>query len=496
MAEFLANPGGDRWKDPQFEHKLQKRLGSAYDAYIDIMRELRTSIDNFRQTLKLDLDGKPRFSDENKFRLYYKTLKFSLKKADYDNSMTAIRRANTSLDRITSQRISLQNLETMYNSKRHPKPKFSTIHKHARGFHDALQFGWKCSCRTKHRVHLRLEHRIDDEDNGQDDDDDAMNEPFHVIFQYDNPEMVSHSSPSPIVVSDAWSWKEADVRVTLKEPSLGIKTAGKKSVHFTRQSRQAVQAVLAQNRNIEPIHCLCAAISSLQDPWKSVHLSILADESTKTKHGIAISSPQNLLIKGNDQVIRALPGVLDDTLFSRRHRIQLAVTLASSILQLHETAWLRDNWTTSDILFLEQSGETIYTDPFVHRVVDPSSKEALPPIMRYIIRNQVLYTLGISLIELWFKKSISTLHEPQDGPIGTGDAQTTLLTQIATANRLIEGDLRDDAGGNYADAVRRCINCDFDCRLKKLEDESFQKAVFEGVVTPIKETFDFMYRTI
>lgn len=495
MAEFLANPGGDRWKDPQFEYKLRKRLGTTYDVYIDIMGELRTSIDNFGQRLKLDLDGKPRFSDEKKFRMYYETLKFSLKKTDYDSSMTAIRRANTSLDRITSQRLSLQNLQTMYNSKRRSKPKFSTIHKHARGFHDALQFGWKCSCLSKHGVHLRLEHRIDNEDNEESDEDDAMNEPFHVIFQYENPGLVSRSPPSPFLVNEVWSWKEADVRVTLKEPS-NIKTATKKSVHFARQSREAVHVVLAQNQIIEPIQCLCAAISSLQEPRTSVYLSILADESTKIKHGITLSSPQNLLIKGKDQVIRTLPGVLDDTPFSRRHRVQLAVTLASSVLQLHETAWLRDNWASSDIFFLEQSGKTIYTEPFVHRVMDPSSKEALPPLMRYIIRNQVLYTLGISLIELWFKKSIPTLHEPQDGPIGTGDAQTNLITQIATANRLIEGDLRDDAGGNYADAVRRCINCDFDCRLKKLEDESFQKAVFEGVVTPIKETFDFMYRTI
>ena len=499
MSEFLADPGGTRWKDPRFDQKLQKRLGISYDAYIGTMNELRKSIDEFNQRLRLDSNGKPKFSDETKFRKYYKSLNFSLKKMDYDGSMSSIRRANSSLHRMTSQTISLRNLQDSYMAERLPMPKFAIIHKHARGFHAALQVGWKCSCRAEHGAHLRLEHRIGNPvDDEESDEDETMEESFHVLFQYDHHESTDRNCSPSSAVGNVWSWKEADVHIALKEPSSTTSVAAKKGVRFARQTKPVTQVTLATTQNLELVHCLCTAISSLQEPRKSVYLSIVADQCTKIKHDITISSLRTVSLEGRDRGIRTLHNVLDDTPFSRRHRIQLAVTLASSVLQLHETAWLSDSWSSSDILFLDQSGRTLYTEPFVfqkHGVASPASQDALPPIMRYIIRNQVLYTLGISLIELWFKKPLSALHEPQDGPIGTGDAQTTLITQIATANRLIESDLRDDAGGNYADAVRRCISCDFDCRYKKLEDESFQKAVFEGVVMPIKETFDCMFRT-
>jgi hypothetical protein len=35
MADFLANPCGDRWKDSTFDLKLRARLKSSYDSYIN-----------------------------------------------------------------------------------------------------------------------------------------------------------------------------------------------------------------------------------------------------------------------------------------------------------------------------------------------------------------------------------------------------------------------------------------------------------------------------
>lgn len=112
--------------------------------------------------------------------------------------------------------------------------------------------------------------------------------------------------------------------------------------------------------------------------------------------------------------------------------------------------------------------------------------------MTRIIRNRTLYALGVSLIELWYKTPIQKLHKLEDGPLKTGDARIDLMTEFNTADRLVD-ELYYEAGGKYGDAVRRCIRCDFDRRASSLEDAAFQKDVYQGVVSQLKENFDFQY---
>ncbi|KAJ4347967.1 uncharacterized protein N0V89_009339 [Didymosphaeria variabile] len=499
MSEFLADPGGSRWKDGQFNDKLHKRLGTSYDSYIATIDELRKTTDMFKQRLKLDPDGKQKFKDEANFRKYYKRLDFSLKKADYDDLMSCLRRANSSLNRMTTQTISLEGLQTSENPYRPPMPRFDVIKEHAQGVHYALESGWQCPCHADHGVHLRLEHRMDQIQNEESDEDESVQEPFHVVFRYDHHSLTSNNPIPP--TKKPWNWEEVDVQVTIRsEPSPGnpkTLAAGAKGVRFAKQAKTAVQAALGPTRNMQPIQSLCATISTLQPPQREICLSLLVNEYAKKKHSILIYPSKSPPRDTESWSIRDLPSVLTDPRFSRRYRIRLAVTLASSVLQLHQTPWLADNWRNSDILFIERSGNTAYTDPFVlqNAVGENQARAAsLPPLMKLIIRNQALYALGIVLIELWFGKPLSEYHKPEDGLSGTGDVQTDLITELATANRLVE-ELRDDAGGNYADAVRRCLSCDFDCRFKTLDDVAFLKAVFQGVVAQVKDTFDYMFRT-
>ena len=58
MAEFLADPCGDRWKEERFDRKLKQRLGSSYESYIATISELSRTAHVFKQRLKLDPSGK------------------------------------------------------------------------------------------------------------------------------------------------------------------------------------------------------------------------------------------------------------------------------------------------------------------------------------------------------------------------------------------------------------------------------------------------------
>lgn len=108
-----------------------------------------------------------------------------------------------------------------------------------------------------------------------------------------------------------------------------------------------------------------------------------------------------------------------------------------------------------------------------------------------MIQNRPLFALGVTLIELWYGKSLAELHDDDDGPRELTDPQTDFITKLNTAYRMAEG-IADDAGAKYSDAVRRGIRCDFSLRANSLEDIQLQKAVFQGVVAQLKATQDFL----
>ena len=58
MANFLANPCGDRWKDSKFDQKLRARLNSSYDSYINTITQMNNTAVMIQQKLMLDSSGK------------------------------------------------------------------------------------------------------------------------------------------------------------------------------------------------------------------------------------------------------------------------------------------------------------------------------------------------------------------------------------------------------------------------------------------------------
>ena len=100
-----------------------------------------------------------------------------------------------------------------------------------------------------------------------------------------------------------------------------------------------------------------------------------------------------------------------------------------------------------------------------------------------MIRNQTLFTLGILLIELWYGKPIEELQQPCDL-----NCQGTPGVTWCTAERLIENEIEFEAEKGYSDAVRRCVRCDFDRSDMSLDKETFQRAVYEGVVKLLEQT--------
>jgi len=410
--------------------------------------------------------------------------------------MDRLRQANQSLYRLTVQTSHLAAAhQASNNAVRQATPNFQAIKDQAESFHSALSHGWKCPCMADHSVSLRLEARTNDA-SSDDEDEESVQDPFHVLFRYGH-----RHSPDP-VLAKPWTWEEADVRFQYDSQTTLTSSAGDvqsgKGVRFAKQAiPKAVKAALEPQPNLQPIQDLCSAISTLQKPQRDVCFSLLANEIAKQKYGVLLITPTKQLPPDTDTwSVSSLGAILQDPKFAQQDRLKLAITLASSVLQLHETPWLEDNWGKENIFFINRPGKTHYDQPFVSQHFNTTTQNATPAVpnqMSCIIRNQTLYALGVALIELWYRKPIDELYQDADGPQNTGNDILDLLTEFETADRLAKA-LLSEAGARYSDAVRRCIRCDFDQRASSLEDAGFQKAVYQGVVAPLQADYDHLFQ--
>ena len=95
-----------------------------------------------------------------------------------------------------------------------------------------------------------------------------------------------------------------------------------------------------------------------------------------------------------------------------------------------------------------------------------------------VVRSEPLFALGLALTELCFGKNLSEMQRPEEI-----DSNET-LTRLNTAHRLL-GDVYNESGGRYGDVVRRCLFCLFDMRDVSLDNEDFQDAVYDNIVSPL-----------
>ena len=177
------------------------------------------------------------------------------------------------------------------------------------------------------------------------------------------------------------------------------------------------------------------------------------------------------------------------SILSRRQRLNIAAILASSVLQLDRTSWLKSQWNSSDIYFHYREEEVVlnsgqsFPPPHVACRLSDSNSEpdhaVKSPVARaQQARSETLLTLGLALVELCFGRTLQKMQIPED--VG----QNKNLTRLNTAIRKLD-EVYNESGGHYGDVVRRCLYCSFDVRDASLDDEKFEQDVFDYVVTPL-----------
>ncbi|KAK5105319.1 hypothetical protein LTS08_001596 [Lithohypha guttulata] len=175
---------------------------------------------------------------------------------------------------------------------------------------------------------------------------------------------------------------------------------------------------------------------------------------------------------------------------SRIETASLAKQLAVAVLQYHTTPWLEETWNSDHILIeSDRCLETLSTqrtdrqttsfDPYLDVLIHNPQEGARTPITdrsRTLIRNWTLYSLGIMLLELAYKKSIREMQKAQDLDYSGNEHNTDYYT----ADRLQQS-VSSEMGLDFAEVIRKCIQCDFghgaDLSATKLQEGFYEDVV-------------------
>ena len=260
------------------------------------------------------------------------------------------------------------------------------------------------------------------------------------------------------------------------------------------------------------INCLCVYFNGL----KSKDGGILSEKG-ETGHKMAIvASPLDgqveavsigSALKGEGYV----PGKLN---LPRPRRYALAAAAAWGLLYLCGTPWLsQTEWLGAQALELltQMNGPErkifdkvpILNQTFKNKTsaanttgseVTSSDSTTQPPahqIQNAQIRNKALFALGVLLTELCLGRSFDKLRVETRNPVESDTS--AMIDDLQLVNQL-QDRIYDEAGDHYANAVFRCVRCEFPGRdiTKNFDFSSFRKDFFEQVVVPVQATFELL----
>ncbi|KAL8648705.1 MAG: hypothetical protein Q9226_005889 [Calogaya cf. arnoldii] len=467
ILTFQRDPDKMATPNPLYEEQLKARLDHDYNNCLEAMARILGAMEALRKKLDLDAAGKVIWDDYPTIKREVKRIKLVLSKKIYQGLLNEIDKANQDLLQRTQQGRRLEPSRSRRQSNKR-MIEFATVRSRVKSLWKVLITGrlWRCSCRNHHAASLRLEPRLWEEDTRE----------GHIRFQ-----LLLSRHPSTTDFDPSWS--DQVIEVLSSEPlqavEQGLASAnidqrpmiGKESVSFSvlpLKPSQLAARPQPPSSCVTGIEDICTAIRISAGTAR--YLGFLSDT------GQGLHQHEVFLVERPTVVMarKTLQGLLEHPKqripgqgLSWKDSLNVAITLAYSIIQLDGTGWLRQEWDSEDVIFFCQD----YTHPYLcwdipSATVHPErDADSTPPPARQI-RCRALASLGITLVELCFGQSISKLRLVEDAAVNEA------LTSWNTAMRHLPY-IDMERGERYGDVVRRCLECPFDVRDKNLDNEKF-----------------------
>jgi hypothetical protein len=476
------------------------------------------------------ISRQPLFDNYHEFKPQWKRVKFSIFRRGYDEALTKIRENNTLLERLMNQ-----DKELFPDGKRKKRsdPVFNEIRGHAASLYRGLARSWTCNCTVAHCTNLRLDARLPglwatDQGSFTEASEETL-VGFKVNFLFETEIRSGKNLP--------WLWQEGEIRVVSHERSirrLGIlpplEDANTNSIDCQPQGRllpaerpSKMTSKLKKAVKFTKTPCLPDVATASSVPERGLPMQIsnlclmmwetsMALSSTERCLGYLIQENRHLLelyltcqgqtarYESNKSLADLLSernhdgasfiGAAGNLPLARGERLGLALTVASSVLQLYDTPWLRQRWGKEDIVLDMTREKEIFERAFISTRFPPAACDALEGNHSYPVRNLTLFCLGIVLIEITLGRTLESMRTDDD-PLNV-NGESDILTKLCIARRALEmGIISGEAGIRYGEAVYRCIWSEFGVLNTSLGNDDFRRAVYDGVIVPLEEDMKF-----
>ncbi|KAI4124006.1 MAG: hypothetical protein LQ338_005030 [Usnochroma carphineum] len=490
---LIREPLGTLWRTPRYDKKLHERLDRSYKSYSRTIQTLVDKLNTMCDKLGIDKSGTIKWDSYSAVEREMKRVKLTFSRSVYKEILDDISQANKDLREFTHQNIALEPLKRKRRSRR-PIAELKLIRQQVASLYQALmtEKAWKCDCKTYHMASLRLEARPRTAREVR--ADMPQEHVFRVLLSVADDKNESHARTQ---------WREIEVIPSLKSqipiqgshmsPAVqsaevrsavrGVRFASDIDASLTERPKEASSGEI----NWISIEDLCSAIRAPSNDKKEIGF-LVGGTSNEHQHKLYRATT----IVGSQPLSRSLEDLLrsqrdmGDGYLSRRARLEIAVTLASSVLQLDGSSWLKSGWSSGDIFFHYRDCQLPFLDdayPYLswqhccHEVV-PSMEELR--LTNHWMRCDALLALGLTLVELCFGRTLAEMRKLEDLH------STETATRLKTATRL-HSRVYNEMGLPYGDVVRRCLFQLIDVRELNLEIEEVQQKVFDDIVTPLVE---------
>ncbi|KAJ5618693.1 hypothetical protein N7528_006804 [Penicillium herquei] len=482
------------WDKPSVQSLLQKKLGRNYHPFIRTMEQLSILLSELSRKLGWDkIPAKDSWDDSASFNKEVKKFKDIFSKTIYENIFDQINRANDQLGKLMEQSDYRSEVQRQRISKR-PLQRLKRNRGLAQSLHNAILRGdsWNCPCRDQHTIHFLLEILPSDRDEPQ-TNKSASPPRFKMVFPSPSkPDCSGTVGKAHEVETESYQLQPAskppEFQHSPKGPSKGSLGSRKTRIGVSFAIPDSCVADIRE-KPMQPtlISDICLVLSAaaaegvdlterrvlgcVRDGFQQhilYHLrEINGSHKPRSLADLLASSAANSQAQFND------PSFL-----SPKDRLTLAVSLASGVLELHGN-WLKSYWRACDIVFIQDSTLGVKKPALALSVSSAPSQSNMckEGETSVLIRNEILFPLGLALIELCFCQPIEQLRESEDHD------ENAAIADLKTASRLLPH-VECRSGPVYAEVVEQCLFWSWKTGYS-LDDDDIQEEIYRRTVLPL-----------
>lgn len=374
------------------------------------------------------------------------------------------------------------------------------IQSNADRLYRAISLGWAPGCHSTHEARLMLEDRIEEPASTSRAKRSYKPLDFNIIFalEYSTACDLLWHEGNVKVVEDGPGMTSTASQVSTRPPSLSSISKTIPTVTFATipdPSDEAASALEVQD--------ICRAIAQAKQEQNLLQLYLLTHQRLHCCHPVpvrhALNSSQYISTTSLASLLTASSITSDRSdKLPLKPRLLLALTLASTLIQLNATPWLGDIWSKHSIYFSTQpsSDPTLdqhplhpsridLTRPFLTLSFNNQPTALLPsntPTPHPTDPRQMILELGIMLLELWHETSLefysSTINQV---------LKESYYDRLSVAQRWLD-ETQEFMFPAYFDVVTRCVRCCFDgVPASPVWDGCLFRGLVTGVVEPLLE---------